>query len=264
MRGRGGAGERDPVDVPVSGERSARAGARAMDDVEHAGWEPGLIGEVAEQRARERRPLGRLQHDRVAGRERRPDPPGREHERRVPRSRDRGHAGRVVADPVALATVERAGAGREAVAREVGEEADVVGRAREDPQVHRLIQGAVVDALDLGQVGDGGVDRVGQSREMGVSPVGSKARPLREGPACGRHGSVDLGLPSVGHLGELPVPPVDRAADLERRLAGDATPVDVVVEGDADALDLGCVCAHGVARSVRTVRMARTSSSVVR
>ena len=84
VRGGGRAGERDPIDVLVSGERRARAGARAVDDVEDAGREAGLIGEIAEHRARERRPLGGLQHDGVAGGERRPDAPGREHERRVP------------------------------------------------------------------------------------------------------------------------------------------------------------------------------------
>ena len=155
VRGGGGAGERDPVDVLVSRERCPGAGARAVDDVEHPGREAGLLGEVAEQRARQRRPLGRLQHDGVAGGERRADAPGREHERRVPGRRDGDDAGRVVADPVALAAVQRARRLGQAVAREVGEEADVVGRAREHAQAHRLVQRAVVDALDLGQVGDG-------------------------------------------------------------------------------------------------------------
>ena len=74
---------------------------------------------------------------------------------------------------------------REAVAREVGEEADVVGRAREDAQAHGLVQRAVVGGLDLGQVGDGGVDRVGESREVGVAPLGSERRPFRERSAGG-------------------------------------------------------------------------------
>jgi hypothetical protein len=52
----------------------------------------------------------------------------------------------------------------QAVAREVGEEADVVGAAREHALAHGFEQRAVVGTLDLRQIGDGGVDRIGEVR----------------------------------------------------------------------------------------------------
>ena len=265
VRGRRRARERDPVDISVSGERSAGAGARPVDDVEDPGWEARFVGEVAEERTRERRPLGRLQHDRVPRRERRPDPPGREHERRVPGGRDGGDAGGVIADAVALAAGERASrVFGEAVLREIREEADVVGRAREHAQAHRLVQRSVVGAFDLGQVGDGLVDRVGEASEVGVSFARPEICPRRERLAGGGDGRVDLGMAAVRDLRELPAVPVDRAPHLEGRLAGDPPAVDVVVDRDGYAIDLDLVAhAVAVARSATTVRIARTSSSLV-
>ena len=64
---------------------------------------PASCGDVGQQRRRQRRPLRRLDHDGVAGREGRADPPGGEHQRRVPRRDDRDDAGRVEGDPLAVA-----------------------------------------------------------------------------------------------------------------------------------------------------------------
>ena len=83
-------------------ERGARLGPVPLHDVEDARRQPGLVGDVGEQRGGQRRPLRRLDHDRVAGRERRADPPGRQHQRRVPGRDDRGDPGRVVGDPLAV------------------------------------------------------------------------------------------------------------------------------------------------------------------
>ena len=58
------------------------------------GRHPRLGGQVGEQRARERRPLGRLQDHGAAGGERRGRLPGREHEGRVPGRDHDGGAGR--------------------------------------------------------------------------------------------------------------------------------------------------------------------------
>ncbi len=179
------------------------------------GRHAGLVGEVAEQRAGQRRPLRRLEDDRVAGRQRRTDPPGGEHERRVPRRRHRHHAARVITDPVALAAVQHARRLVEPLDREVGEEADVVGGARQHPQVHRLVQRSVVDALDLRQIRDRGVDRVGEPGQDLVASTGAERRPLGECTPCRRDRTVDLGLGAGGDLGKLPAVPLDRAADLE-------------------------------------------------
>ena len=72
----------------ISHQRGAGLGAEPLDDVEHAGGQPGLGGDVGEQRRGERRPLRRLGDHGVARGERRGDPPGRQHQRRVP-GRDR-------------------------------------------------------------------------------------------------------------------------------------------------------------------------------
>ena len=89
--GLGRAGEAHAPHAGVGHERRAGLLADALHDVEDAGRQAGLDREVGEQRARQRRPLGRLQHDRGARRQRRRGLPRREHERRVPR---RDHGGR--------------------------------------------------------------------------------------------------------------------------------------------------------------------------
>ena len=71
------AGEGDAVDVHVQRERLARRVAEARHDVEHALRQPGLDRELRDAKRRERRFLGRLQHDGVAGRERRAELPAR-------------------------------------------------------------------------------------------------------------------------------------------------------------------------------------------
>ncbi len=75
MPGRlGRPGEADPLDPRVADERRADLLADALDEVEHAGREPGLDRQVGEQRARQRRPLGRLEDHRCC-RRRAPGPP---------------------------------------------------------------------------------------------------------------------------------------------------------------------------------------------
>ena len=69
--GLGRAGERHAPDQRVRDQRGARLLADALDDVEDARRQARLVGQLGEQRARERRPLGRLEDDRAAGGERR-------------------------------------------------------------------------------------------------------------------------------------------------------------------------------------------------
>ena len=76
------------------------------------GGQPRLVREVGEQRARERRPLGGLQDDGAARRERGRGLPGREHERRVPRRDHDRRAGRHADHPVRRAVRRPHGAPR--------------------------------------------------------------------------------------------------------------------------------------------------------
>ena len=69
-------------------QRLAGHPARAGDDVDHAVGEPGLVRGLGEQQRGQRGELGGLEHDRVAGRDRRQDLPRRHLQRVVPR-RDR-------------------------------------------------------------------------------------------------------------------------------------------------------------------------------
>ena len=84
----GRAGERDLADVLVQRERLAGFLAEAVHDIEDARRAAGFDEELREPQAAERRLLGGLQYDRVAGRERGRDLPGRHQERVVP-GRDR-------------------------------------------------------------------------------------------------------------------------------------------------------------------------------
>ena len=90
-------------------ERRARAGAVAGDDVDHAGRQPDRLEVLGQLEQGERRLLGRLDHHRAAGGERRRDLPGGHQQRIVPRDDLAGHAHR-------LAHGERDRVGREPAA----------------------------------------------------------------------------------------------------------------------------------------------------
>ena len=79
----GGAGERDLVDAGVLDERLAGA-AGAGHDVDHARREVGLLADLGEQQRGQRRRLGRLEDDGVAGGQGRRDLPGEHEQREVP------------------------------------------------------------------------------------------------------------------------------------------------------------------------------------
>ena len=81
----GRAGEGDHVDVRMERERLARFFAEAGHDIEHAVRQPRLLAQLAEKQRSERRLLGRLQDDGIARDQRRPELPGRDDERIVPR-----------------------------------------------------------------------------------------------------------------------------------------------------------------------------------
>jgi hypothetical protein len=72
-------GERDQLDALVRDERGSRGLAETVHDVEHALGQADLVEQLGEPRRRERRPLGRFEHDRVARGKARRDAPGGEH-----------------------------------------------------------------------------------------------------------------------------------------------------------------------------------------
>ena len=93
-------------------------------------------------------------------------------------------------------------------------------------------------------------------------PPGPSAAQAGNARRAARDGRVDLRRAAGGHPGELPTVPLNRAADLEAIGRRDPRAVDVVVDGDADALDVdptGGLDAHGVAsweegHAVRSIR----------
>jgi hypothetical protein len=90
----GGAGERHLRHAGVGHHRGADV-ARAGQHVEHARGQPGLGGDLGEHQRGERGGLGGLEHDRVAGGERRGDLPRGHEQREVPRDHRADHAERL-------------------------------------------------------------------------------------------------------------------------------------------------------------------------
>ena len=81
----GRAGERDAAHAGMPRQRCPDLLPDPLHDVEDARREARLVHEIAEERARQRRPLGRLEDHGAARRERGCCFPRRQHERRVPR-----------------------------------------------------------------------------------------------------------------------------------------------------------------------------------
>ena len=169
-------GEADPAH-PGVGASGAPASAQPLHDVQHPGGQPSVGRDVGQQRRGQRGPLRRLQHDRVAGRQRRGDPPGGQHERRVPRGDHRGHPGRIPGHLVAVPAGARSRRGR----------AGAGGRRRTGswpPPAHhpapvRAEQRAVVRGLHLGQFVHPGLRRRRRPRAgwRPAPPAASRARP---------------------------------------------------------------------------------------
>ena len=84
-------GKRDSPSQSARDERSPDVLADPLDDVENSRRETRLSRQVGQERARERRPLGRLQDHRAPGGQRGCGLPSRKHEWRVPRRDD--HSG---------------------------------------------------------------------------------------------------------------------------------------------------------------------------
>ena len=123
------AGEADDVDVGMQRQRLARALAEARHDIEHAVGNAGLLGELGEIERAERRLLGGLQHDRIAGDQRGADLPGRDDQRIVPGHDGADHAERFLAHHRDVARADRRDLVVDLV-RELGVILDAIRRRR--------------------------------------------------------------------------------------------------------------------------------------
>ncbi len=226
------------------------------------GGQPGLVREVGEQRARQRRPLGGLEDDGAARRERRRRLPRREHERRVPRCDHDGRAGRH-ADHLVRRPVRRPPALLVALGQ-LGIAAVVAGAAQDHPGTQRALQHRHVDALDASEALDVALDQVGEP-----SQVRRAARRAERGPRGERvAGSIE----GERRLARSPACDLSERRPVDRRVVGealgrrDALSADVVVGRDVDA---GDACAsrcmhdrHRYASGSRRSRSVARSSTV--
>ena len=150
--------------------------AGAGEDVHHAGRQVGLLADLGEQQRGQGSGLGRLEHDRVAARQRRGDLPGQHQEREVPRDHLAGDAQGLRVGSVAgvLQLVGPAGVVEE------------VRRRRRDVDVARLLDRlAVVDRLEHGDLAGALLDDPRDPEE-----VLARARPRSSStrPGCRRGG----------------------------------------------------------------------------
>ena len=236
LPGRALARERDERDIGMLHQRVAGILAESVHEVEDALRQPRLFEDPRPQRRRQGSELGRLQHDRVAGREGGAELPRLEHERRVPRRDEPRDADRLAVDVVDLAArhlVGVVGLRHD----QVGEEPEVLGRAPRLPERLRDRQ-ARVEALELGEPGIPRLDDVGDAvqdpgalarQHPGPRSLGERAPRSRDGP-------VDVGLLAGGGLQVDLVR--DRVEHVERVAVGrvDELAVDVVLDARRQVL----------------------------
>ena len=161
------------------------------DHVEHARGETGLDGDLGEPEGR-RRGLGRrLEHDRVADRQRRAELPDRHHEREVPRRDPGDDPDRPTHDHRGVAAREDAGTRSLERPRCSGEEAQVV-----DPEAELAVgedrpRLSGLAHLEVHQV-VGGRERIGHPRQDRRAVAGGAGCPRRQRGVRGRHGRVHV------------------------------------------------------------------------
>jgi len=220
------AGEGDEVHVHVPADRLTGRLAEAGDDLQHARRHPRLRRQLGEPQRGERRLLGRLQHDAVAGGERRAELPRRHQQREVPGHdraddsyrlahdhHDRGRIGRrnLVVDLVDRLPVVR----------------DALGGKRDVDLARVADRLAHVECLEQCELVAVLVDECGQPLEDALAVLRRTAGPhaaleRRTGAA---NGAVDVVGVAGGNLGE----------DLARRR------VDALERLAAQRIDVGAV-----------------------
>ena len=196
----GRAGEGDLGDVGVLDQALPADGARPGDDVEHALRQTGLERDPLELERRQRGQLGRLEDDGVAGRERRRDLPGGDHQREVPRH-DQAD------DPERLAEGHVDAAGdRDRLAEQALGRPGVVAEALDDhPDLAARVADrlAGVARLERGELLAPRASIASASRRRIVGAVGGRDRaPRREGRFRGGNrgiGFVNARPRDLGH-----------------------------------------------------------------
>jgi ParB family chromosome partitioning protein len=184
--------ERDFSHQRMRDERFAHFAPRARQHLEHARGQAGFVGKLRETKCAQRRGLGGLEDDRVAGGERGGELPAGDRERKIPRH-DRGDDSKRLAER----EVEPAGRNRDRVTEEFADGAGVVLEdARRQGDFIARVGNRFADALQvklrelLGVVADGFRDReedFGAAAGLHVAP-GLVERALR--PADGDIGVV--------------------------------------------------------------------------
>jgi hypothetical protein len=201
------AGERQMGDARMRRERRAGLLAEPGDDVQRAVRQPGLDADPGEREHRQAGLLGRLQHARIAHRERGADAAPDDLHRVVPRHDVAGHAVRLAQRQRGVAVLERQGravhlVGGAAVELEVARQRDRVGAAllqrladveRFEPREHLdVVEHLAADraeqpaALGRGQRTPGAVERGARCHDAGIDVGAAAARDRRERPAVRR------------------------------------------------------------------------------
>ena len=183
-------------------QRRARAGAVAGDDVDHARRQPDRLEVLGQLEEGERRLLGRLDHDRAAGREGRGDLPRRHEQRIVPGDDLARHP-----DRLAHRERHRVGGHRQHLAVDLGGEAAVVLVA--GGGVVHVVLGlddrlARVDGLELGELAPARADPLRQPEQDPAALLRAHALPaaLVEGAVRRLDRAVDVLRAAGRHVGD--------------------------------------------------------------
>ncbi len=227
--GRQAAGEGHHVDARVLGERGARFGAAAQDEVGGAGREPGLVEGPHQQDRGGGRQLAGLEDDGVAGEEGGRDLPGRLKQGVVPGGDQSADADGLVGHPaegVVAAGVHHpagAGAGDPAVVAEAGDDVGDV--------VFALDQAlAGVERLGAGELLGVALDDVGGAQQESAALTFGGVRPGAgvEGPTGRGDRGLGVGPGSLGHPRDERA--VRRTADLPVAAGHRSAPFSVHIQ----------------------------------
>ncbi|CAM5196282.1 hypothetical protein CDEN61S_00162 [Castellaniella denitrificans] len=201
MAGGRRAGEGHRAHAGMRDQRLAGRGAVAVDDVEHPRRHAGLQGQPPQVVHGQGRQFAHLHDGRIAERQAGRELPGRRHEGHVP-GRDQG------ADPDRLPHRDVQVAGVRGIAFPVqpldllGEEMEIVGRARHQRLAGLADDLACVPGFQAGQLGHVARDQLAQAMQDGRALGGRPGRPDRKGLLGGLHGPGDLVGAAAGDLGQ--------------------------------------------------------------
>src|SRR5438128_4990558 len=175
--------------------------AVTSNDVEDPGRKD--VGrQLGQPQSRERRPLGWLEHDAVASRQRWGDLPDRHHQRVVP-GRDRAdHSDWLPPDHAGVAPHVLTGRLALEQARRSGKEAQMVDARGELVREKQGARFPDVGGFEVGELDAVGVDRLRQLQQHLAPFLGNGLEPLRVRLARGLDGAVDVGFRALRDLGD--------------------------------------------------------------